>query len=177
MLLIALQRFDEIRQGIQHKHKKEAEWEADYLIHSVVKLAPRSHTVESEAALAFAMAGDGTRVESLAQDLNKRFPLDTQVQSVWLPPIHAQLAIDRKNPSDAVGLVQAPAQIELGLIPFINQNSCLYSVYVRGEAYLASANGNAAVVEFQRILDRSGIVWNCWTWALAHLGLARAYAM
>jgi hypothetical protein len=36
MLLIALQRFDEIRPGIQHKHKKEAEWEADYLIHRVV---------------------------------------------------------------------------------------------------------------------------------------------
>jgi hypothetical protein len=86
------------------------------------------------------MAGDGARAESLAQDLNKRFPLDAQVQSVWLPPIHAQLPFDRKNPSDAVGLIQAPAQIELGLIPFINQNSCLYSVYVRGEAYLASAN-------------------------------------
>jgi hypothetical protein len=36
MLLIALQRFDEILPGIQHKHKKEAEWEADYLIHRVV---------------------------------------------------------------------------------------------------------------------------------------------
>jgi hypothetical protein len=39
---------------------------------------------------------------------------------------------------------------------------------------LASANGNAAAVEFQKILDHSGIIWNCWTWALAHLGLARA---
>jgi integrase len=29
------------------------------------------------------MAGDGARAESLAQDLNKRFPLDTQMQSLW----------------------------------------------------------------------------------------------
>jgi hypothetical protein len=31
-----------------------------------------------------------------------------------------------------------------------------------------------AAAEFQKILDRSGIVWNCWTGALAHLGVARA---
>ena len=31
--------------------------------------------------------------------------------------------------------------------------------------------------EFQKILDHSGIVWNCWTGALAHLGVARANAM
>jgi hypothetical protein len=31
--------------------------------------------------------------------------------------------------------------------------------------------------EFQKILDHSGIVWNCWTGALAHLGVARANAL
>ena len=30
---------------------------------------------------------------------------------------------------------------------------------------------------FQKILNHSGIVWNCWTGALAHLGLARAYVL
>jgi hypothetical protein len=44
---------------------------------SGLKLAPGSQAVQSEAVLAFAMAG-GARAESLAQDLNKRFPLDTQ---------------------------------------------------------------------------------------------------
>jgi hypothetical protein len=34
-----------------------------------------------------------------------------------------------------------------------------------------------AASEFQRILDHSGIVWNCWTASLARLGLARAYAL
>jgi hypothetical protein len=62
----------------------------------------------------------------------------------------------------------------LGNIPFDNNISCLYHVYIRGEAYLAGGQGNAASAEFQKILDHSGIVWNCWTGALAHLGLARA---
>jgi eukaryotic-like serine/threonine-protein kinase len=37
--------------------------------------------------------------------------------------------------------------------------------------------GNAAAAEFQKILDHSGIVWNCWTGASAHLQIGRDYAM
>ena len=142
-----------------------------------LKLAPASPGVESEAALAFAMAGDTARAESLAQDLGKRFPLDTQMQSLWLPAIQAQLALGRRNPSAALNALQAASPIELGSIPFINNVSCLYPVYVRGEAYLAAGQGSAAAAEFQKILDHSGIVWNCWTGALAHLGVARANAL
>jgi len=142
-----------------------------------LKLAPASQGVEVEAALAFAMAGDTARAESLAQDLRKRFPLDTQIQSLWLPAIQAQLALDRKNPAAALNTLQAVAPIELGQIAFISNLSCLYPTYLRGETYLASGQGNAAAAEFQKILDHSGIVWNCWTGALAHLGLARANAL
>jgi eukaryotic-like serine/threonine-protein kinase len=142
-----------------------------------LKLAPASQGAEAEAALAFAMAGDTARAESLARDLTKRFPLDTQMQSLWLPAIHAELVLDRKNPELALGTLQAASPIELGMIPFVNNISCLYHVYVRGEAYLAAGQGNAAAAEFQKILDHSGIVWNCWTGALAHLGVARANAL
>jgi len=55
--------------------------------------------------------------------------------------------------------------------------SCLYHVYIRGEAYLAAGQGKEAAAEFQKIIDHSGIVWNCWTGALAHLGVARANAL
>ena len=142
-----------------------------------LKLAPASQGVEVEAALAFAMAGDTARAESLAQDLGKRFPLDTQMQSLWLPAIQAQLALDKKNPASALNALQAASPIELGQIVFVNNISCLYPVYVRGEAYLAAGQGSAAAAEFQKILDHSGIVWNCWTGALAHLGVARANAL
>jgi tetratricopeptide (TPR) repeat protein/predicted Ser/Thr protein kinase len=142
-----------------------------------LKLVPTSQGVEVEAALAFAMAGDTTRAESLAQDLGKRFPLDTQMQSLWLPAIQAQVALNKKNPAAALNTLQAASSIELGQIAFVNNISCLHHVYVRGEAYLAAGQGSAAAAEFQKILDHSGIVWNCWTGALARLGVARANAL
>ena len=143
-----------------------------------LKLVPTSQAVEVEAALAFALAGDTARAESLAQDLNKRFPLDTQMQSLWLPAIQAQLALNRKDAASAINLLQpALPPIEYGQIGFVANISCLYPTYVRGEAYLAAGHGGAAATEFQKIIDHSGIVWNCWTGALAHLGVARAHAL
>jgi tetratricopeptide (TPR) repeat protein len=143
-----------------------------------LKLVAASQAVGVEAALAYAIAGDAAHAEGLAQDLNKRFPLDTQMQSLWLPAIRAQMALNRKNASQAIQDLQPAAPpIEFGQITFINNLSCLYPTYIRGNAYLAAGQGKEAAAEFQKILDHSGIVWNCWTGALAHLGLARANAI
>jgi eukaryotic-like serine/threonine-protein kinase len=144
---------------------------------AALKLAPSSPGAEVEAALAFAAAGDTVRAKSLAQSLATRFPLGTQVQSLWLPAIQARLALDRKDPSRALNTLQAASAIELGMVPFLNNISCLYPVYVRGEAYLSSGQGSSAAAEFQKVIDHSGIVWNCWTGALAHLGVARSNAL
>ena len=48
---------------------------------------------------------------------------------------------------------------------------------MRGEAYLKAHQGSEAIAEFQKIVDHRGIILNELTGALAHLGLARAYAM
>ena len=151
--------------------------EAQQTATEALRLAPASPGVEAEAALAFAMAGGAARAESLAQDLSRRFPLDTQMQSLWLPAIQTQLALSRRPRGSSLDSLQAASPIEYGSIPFVNNVSCLYSTYVRGEAYLSAGQGAAAAAEFQKILDHSGIVWNCWTGALAHLGLARANAL
>ena len=143
-----------------------------------LKLDAASQGVGVEAALAFAMAGDTARAESLAQDLGKRYPLDTQTQSLWLPAIQAQVALNKKNPATAINDLQvATPPLELGQIGFVANISCMYPTYVRGQAYLAAGQGSAAAAEFQKILDHSGIVWNCWTGALARLGVARANAL
>jgi DNA-binding winged helix-turn-helix (wHTH) protein/cellobiose-specific phosphotransferase system component IIA len=142
-----------------------------------LKLAPTSQGAEAESALAFAMAGDTARAESLAQDLGKRFPLGTQMQSLWLPPVKALLALDRRDPASALNSLQAPSPVELGNIPFALNISCLYPTYVRGDAYLAAGQDSTAAAEFQKIVDHNGIVWNCWTGAMARLGLARANAL
>jgi len=121
-----------------------------------LKLVSTSQGVEVEAALAFALAADTARAESLAQDLNKRFPLDTQVQSLWLPAIQAQLALNRRDATSAINFLQAALPpIEYGGIIFVNNISCLYPTYVRGQAYLAAGQGAVAATEFQKILDHT----------------------
>jgi eukaryotic-like serine/threonine-protein kinase len=152
--------------------------EARQSAEEALKLAPTSLGAQSEAALAYAMAGDSARAESVAQDLAKAYPLNTQVQSLWLPAIQAQVALNKKNPATAINDLQvATPPLELGEIEFVANISCMYPTYVRGQAYLAGGQGSAAAVEFQKILDHSGIVWNCWTGALARLGVARANAL
>ena len=83
-----------------------------------LKLAPTSQGVQCEAALAFAMTGDLARAQFLLRDIGKRFPLDTQIQSLWLPAIRARLALDRKDPAAAVSALKAALPIELGNISF-----------------------------------------------------------
>ncbi|MGA8430109.1 MAG: hypothetical protein WB729_09830, partial [Candidatus Sulfotelmatobacter sp.] len=142
-----------------------------------LKMLPGSQAVEAETALALSMAGDSARANVLARDLNRRFPLDTQVQALWLPTIQAQLALNEGDTASALNRLHATASMDMASIQFLTNVSCLYPVYVRGEAYLAQGNGSAAAAEFQRVIDHSGLTWNCWTGALAHLGLARAYAV
>jgi len=138
------------------------------------KLAPTSAGTAAEAALAYAMAGDAVSAEALSRDLSEHYPLDTQMQSLWLPAIRARLLLNQKNTALALNTLQVASPIEFGQIQFVANLSCLYPTYVRGQAYLAAGEGRLAAAEFQKILDHKGIVWNCWTGALARLGVARA---
>ncbi len=141
-----------------------------------LKLYPASQGVEAEAALALALAGDVGKAESLAQELNKRFPLDTQMQALWLPAIRGQLAINRKSPSEALADLQTTAPpTELGAIFLCGQCFLPLSNLHSRRGVSRRRAGQRSRAEFQKILDHSGIVWNCWTGALARLGLARAY--
>ena len=142
-----------------------------------LKLAHGNPNVAVQAALAFAMTGETARAENLVQDLGRRFSLDTQLQLLGLPAIQAQLQLGRHEPSLALNTLQPGLPIEFANTRFTTNNtSCLYPTYIRGQAYLAAGQGTAAAGEFQKIIDHSGIVGNCWTGALAHLGIGRANA-
>ena len=52
-----------------------------------------------------------------------------------------------------------------------------YVTYVRGQAFLQAKQADAAVAEFQKIIDHPGVVINSPIAVLSHLGLARAYAL
>ena len=143
-----------------------------------LKLAPDSQGINVESALAYAMAGDTSRAEAMAQELNRKYPLDTQMQALWLPAIQGQIALNQKKPQQVVEALQkSSGDLEYGSISFLSNVSCLYPTYIRGQAYLAANQGKEAAAEFQKILDHTGIVWNCWTGSLAHLGVARANAL
>src|SRR3984957_9265568 len=134
--------------------------------------------VQYGAALAFAYTGDDGRALALADDLNKRFPEDTLVQSNFLPVLRAKVALIRGNGSEAVEILRAATASELGVTTASTFGwTGMRPVFVRGEAYLAARQGGEAASEFQKILDHRGIVVNEPIGALAHLGLARAYVL
>ncbi|MFZ0908492.1 MAG: protein kinase [Candidatus Acidiferrales bacterium] len=135
--------------------------------------------VQYGAALALALAGDTSRAQALAEDLNKRFPEDTIVQFNYLPTIRAQLALDRNESPKAIEILQPAAPYELGSLTraSVFNFMSLYPVYVRGEAYLAAHRAGEAANEFQKILDHRTVVLMEPIGALAHLGLGRAYAL
>jgi tetratricopeptide (TPR) repeat protein len=133
--------------------------------------------VEYCEALALAYAGDDRRLQALTYDLGKRFPEATIVQFNYLPTLRAKLAVNRGNASEAIESLRVTTPYDLGRASVFNDWAALYPSYLRGEAYLAAHQGSEAAVEFQKILDQRGIVVNEPIGALAHLGLARAYAL
>jgi tetratricopeptide (TPR) repeat protein/predicted Ser/Thr protein kinase len=140
-------------------------------------LAPESRDDAALAAVVLSRAGDKTRPPNLAQDLSKRFPLHTLVQSYWLPVIEAQEALANKDSATAIEKLRAVvAPLDLN-VPANSYYACLYPIYFRGEAYLMAGQGTSAASEFRKIQDHDGLVWNCATGAIAHIQLARAYAI
>jgi len=134
--------------------------------------------VQYGAALALAHVGDTGRAQALTNDLGERFPEDTIVQFNYLPTLRAKLAVSRGNASEALESLRTAAPYELGQTGSgIYYWTGLYPVFVRGESYLAAHQGSDAAAEFQKIIDHRGIVLNEPIGALAHLQIARAYAM
>ncbi len=131
---------------------------------------------EGFSAIAFALAGDMADANRAIEDLTKRFPQDTVVQTRYLPMARSALALNSGNAQAALDALTAAAPYELG---HTNEDFtfAVYPVYFRGQAYLAEKNGDAAAAEFQKILDHAGVVGNEPIGALAHLGLGRAYSL
>jgi predicted Zn-dependent protease len=155
---------------VESGNREQARTEAT----AAVKLAP-DRDVRATATLALARAGDTGEAEKLATELDKAFPLDTLVQRYWLPTIRAAIALERKDPNQAIELLKEASTVELGEITQFTIFLC--PVYLRGEAYLMLHDGKAAAVEFQKFIDHRGVVMNFPWGALARLGLARAYAL
>ncbi len=135
--------------------------------------------VEYSAAFALAVAGDSSRAQTIANDLEWRFNDDTGVRFSYMPAIRARLALNHAEPAKAIELLQIAAPYELGaprVVPHASLGG-LYPIYVRGEAYLAARQDAEAAAEFQKILDHRGIVVSDPIGALAHLQPGRAFVL
>jgi tetratricopeptide (TPR) repeat protein/predicted Ser/Thr protein kinase len=177
---------------IAHRNDRKetaAEWQMDEALREAEFGNPARTREETAAALtlaptrdlriltglALARAGESARAQKIADDLAKAFPANTMMNRYWLPTIRAAVEINRKNPTEAVEILQEAAPYDLGDPPPIG--GTLYPVYVRAQAYLLMKNGNDAAREFQKFLDHRGVVVNFPLGGLAHLGLARAYSL
>jgi serine/threonine protein kinase/tetratricopeptide (TPR) repeat protein len=122
------------------------------------------------SAMALARAGDVTAAQKLADEAAQRYAKDTIVQSYWLPAIRASIALNQKQPQQAIAALAATLPYESGDQGYFQ----LYPVYLRGVAYLSDKQWDRAAEEFEKIAKRRGIVKNCFFGSLARLQLARS---
>ena len=120
------------------------------------------------AAQVLAEAGDAVAAEKLVTTLKHDFPKDTIIQRSYLPAVQAQIELSKGNAGNAIDLLEQTRPLELGI--------GLYSIYVRGMAYLRANQPQAASTEFQKIINHRGVTLNSRSAPLARVGLARAAA-
>ena len=122
------------------------------------------------AATALARSGEWRPAEEVTAQLDAEMPQNTLAQHQQLPCLQAAIAISQGNAPEAVQVLETQVRYELA-------PGALYPAYVQGLAYLGIRKGSAAAAQFRTIIDHPGIVVNEMWGALAHLQLARAYAM
>ena len=141
---------------------------------AALTLAP-GRDIKMFAALTLAQVGETARAKAIVEELEKSYPSQTVLKVYWLPTIKTAIELNSNNAAQALVFLEAAAPYELGQ-PSQLQLGTLYPAHIRGQAQLIAHDGGAAVTEFQKFLDHRGITINFPLGALAHLGLARAYA-
>ena len=136
-----------------------------------------SRDLQYATGLVLALVGDTEKSQSIAENLAKSFPEDTTVRFNYLPTLHAQLALNRGDTAGAVESLQITSSRELMIPSGPTIDLVMLPVFVRGKAYLKAHQGSEAAVEFQKILDREGLLAFSPIRVLANLYLARAYAL
>jgi Tfp pilus assembly protein PilF len=120
------------------------------------------------AAINLAMAGDSKKALEVIADISRKRPEDTVVQAVLGPTGEAAAALSGGNGAKAVDILKAAA-------PYDNNGTGV--LYIRALGYLKAGQANQAVQEFQRVLSLRNFAPADPLMSLAHLGLARAFAL
>ncbi|MFZ0761125.1 MAG: protein kinase [Candidatus Sulfotelmatobacter sp.] len=134
-------------------------------------LAPGRY-VKVLAALVLARSGDAAQSKPMLEAAQKSESTNTFLKVYWFPIIEASIDMDQSAPDRAILALEPALPYELG-----GNIGWIFPAYIRGQAYLAQKNGPAAAAEFQKLLDHPGLVENGLLGSLAHLQIARAYAI
>lgn len=118
------------------------------------------------ASLAFALCGDADRAQALMDEISKRFPDDTLVNTVYWPLNHALIALHRGDSARAVQSLEPAYRYEIV--------GAFWPQYFRGQAFLSLHKGIEAAAEFQKIVDHRGWAPRSPLYPRAYLGLAQA---
>ena len=122
----------------------------------------------TDAAVAMAETGDPSKAEEMLRRQLKAHPEDTLWQECRGPQIRGAIELARHRPDAAIEALRAGLGCDL-------RN--LDQPDLRGRAYLARRQPGLAAAEFRKILEHPGVEPLSHHLPLAHLGLARAYAM
>ena len=138
------------------------------------ELRPRARAPSrgSVPAVALGIVGLGSRRRASSSLVaRQRYPESTFTRTVFLPTGEAAIALGRGAPNDALTALEAARPTEFGTV------AGLVPTFLRGEAYLAKHEPDAARAEFQKVLDHRGSDPFAPVVPLARLGLARTWQM
>ncbi|PYV53515.1 MAG: hypothetical protein DMG91_16905 [Acidobacteria bacterium] len=114
-----------------------------------------------------ALAGNEPQARHLMDDVNRRRPLDTRFQTMFIPVVEAILLLNHGEGAKAIDVLKPGEQYDKGTTDIH---------FVRGRAYLMNHQPDQAAQEFQAVLRLRGAYIGDPLMGLAPLYLARAYA-
>jgi DNA-binding winged helix-turn-helix (wHTH) protein/tetratricopeptide (TPR) repeat protein len=122
----------------------------------------------TDIPVALALTGEVGPADVILQHEMQLHPTDTLWQDVSGPQIRAAVAIAQNKPDVAIQSLQKS-------LPYDLRNYDIPTL--RGQAYLLAKQPDLAESEFHKIIDHPGVEPLSSNLAVAHLGLARAYAL
>ena len=153
----------------------EAEWGQNHQAEADATAAlgvSRSTSIVVSAARALSLAGAHSKAEALLQELAKRRPADTVLQTMDLPMARGMAELHRGQPDQAIRTLESARPY--GRQQF--EHARLALAYTRGEAYLKAGKGREAAEQFEQMLKLRMTSPLDPLLTLAHFGLGRAYA-
>jgi len=126
------------------------------------------------SASVLAAVGELQKSASIVAGIEHDFPDNHFLQTVAIPQVKALQQFQKNQLAQAISTLETLRPYELGVGP---RGAGVAPIFLRGTIYLKMRDGAKAAAEFQRILDHRGAAGFATEYPLAHLDLARAYAL